>query len=144
MSNAWNISDTIGLFLIIVAEAMHIYNQVTDRLEGAECGQGYTEEQRAAVELDYSIRVLYSIASFFVWMRAIYFFRMIRSTGYFVKMVFEVVADLKNFLLIYIAALVAFSHAYYIIFRNNEDEFGLSSPLLDSFWGSFKMVYMIP
>mmetsp|Transcript_24186 Transcript_24186/g.23769 ORF Transcript_24186/g.23769 Transcript_24186/m.23769 type:complete len:155 (-) Transcript_24186:207-671(-) len=51
---------------------------------------------------------------------------------------------MTNFLLIYIAVLVAFSDAYYILFRNNVDEDGLQLPLLTSFWESFQMVYMIP
>mmetsp|Transcript_18836 Transcript_18836/g.13656 ORF Transcript_18836/g.13656 Transcript_18836/m.13656 type:complete len:201 (-) Transcript_18836:370-972(-) len=105
----------------------------------------YEDGVTEIVKCDYQVRILYSVATFFVWMRAIYFFRLNRSTGYFIKMIFEVVGDLKNFFLIYIATLFAFAHAYLLLFRNNEDEeTGRFAPIYDQFSTSLQHIYLIP
>jgi len=83
------------------------------------------------------VRFLYSFATFLVWLRAVYFFRLNRSTGYFIRMIIEVTYDLANFLIIYLVVVAAFAHAYLLLFQNNDTEDNIQEPLLDSYWASF-------
>jgi len=59
-------------------------------------------------------------------------------------MILEVMSDMKNFLLIFIAVVAAFAHSYLILFRNNENEEGELEHLVHGFWEAFKVTYMIP
>jgi len=143
----WNFCDLICYILIVFAEFIHITNQGKDALDGLDCAtwqENLTEELEDAKWRDYTVTILYSICTYLVWLRAVYFFRLNRSTGYFIRMIIEVTIDMKNFLLIFLAVVAAFAHSYLLLFRNNENDDGFQEPLLNSFWEAFQMTYLTP
>jgi hypothetical protein len=53
-----------------------------------------------------------------MWLRFLYFFRVFKSTGYYIRMVIEVIFDMGQFFIIFGFTVFAFAQANYIIFRN--------------------------
>jgi len=50
------------------------------------------------------IAVIFSVAVFFMWLKLLYFLRIFEHTGYLIRMIIEVVADMRFFLLILFVA----------------------------------------
>ena len=55
------------------------------------------------------IRSLYAITSFAIWLRFLYFFRVFKSTGYYIRMIVEVIIDMGQFFLIFSISVIAFA-----------------------------------
>lgn len=66
-------------------------------------------------------RYLNAIASFFIWFKFLYFFRVFRLYGHLIKTITEVIVDVEVFLVILILANLAFSGTFYILSQNNTD-----------------------
>jgi len=92
-----------------------------------------------AVDLVKTIRILYAICSILAWFRLLYFFRIMRSTGYYIRMVVEVLNDMANFILIFIIVVVAFAHALLLVARNDSEE-----PILKNIGVALSYSYLIP
>lgn len=58
------------------------------------------------------IAVVKSITSFFMWIKFLYFMRVFKGTGYLIGMIFQVIADMRYFLLILCIALIAFGDSF--------------------------------
>mmetsp|Transcript_33818 Transcript_33818/g.32924 ORF Transcript_33818/g.32924 Transcript_33818/m.32924 type:complete len:191 (+) Transcript_33818:1407-1979(+) len=97
------------------------------------------EEVVSVILTDYKIRILYSLACILIWFRLLYFFRIFRGTGYYIRMVIEVIIDLGNFMIIFVIVVVAFGHSYLILERNNS-----TGPLISGMWNSVILSYMMP
>jgi len=50
-----------------------------------------------------------------------YFFRIFRSTGYYIRMIIEVLIDMASFTLILVVVIIAFGVAYMILGRNHSE-----------------------
>jgi len=61
------------------------------------------------------IRVIMAVAVFFMWFKLLYFLRIFKDTGYLIRMIIEVVADMRFFLLILFVSQIAFGNAIYMI-----------------------------
>jgi len=68
-------------------------------------------------------RIWQSIAAFFMWLKMLYFMRIFESTGYLIRMIIEVMFDMKEFLLVFIITTVAFGNSFYLIDLANLEEF---------------------
>lgn len=71
--------------------------------------------------LVFSIRTLYSFAAIIMWLRLLYFFRIFRDTGYYIRMLVEVIKDIKYFIFIFALTIVAFAHAWFVFLKNGEE-----------------------
>jgi len=67
------------------------------------------------------IAVIFSVAVFFMWLKLLYFLRIFEDTGYLIRMIIEVVADMRFFLLILFVAQIAFGNAMLMIALTNPD-----------------------
>ncbi len=56
-----------------------------------------------------------------MWLRLLYFFRIFRNTGYYIRMLVEVIKDIKYFIFIFALTIVAFAHAWYVFLKNGEE-----------------------
>jgi hypothetical protein len=72
---------------------------------------------------------MFSITALAMWLRFLYFFRIIKNTSYFIKMIIEVIKDMTQFFFIYLITVVAFGHVFYIFFKNFEYAEGEENPL---------------
>ena len=64
-------------------------------------------------------RSIQAIATFFMWMKFLYFLRIFKSTGYLIQMIIEVVYDMRVFMVILLVTIVAFSDAFLSISLGN-------------------------
>lgn len=53
-------------------------------------------------------------AVFFLWLKFFYFFRLFRPTAAFIRMIVEMLKDIRVFLLVFFIGIFAFSNAYYV------------------------------
>jgi len=56
-----------------------------------------------------------------MWFKFLYFLRIFKSTGYLIRMIMEVVVDMKVFFIVLIIVLCAFADAFFSISNGNTD-----------------------
>ena len=56
-----------------------------------------------------------ALASFFIWAKMLYFFRVFRSFGHLIKTIIEVLIDMKVFIIILLMSMLAFSGTFFIL-----------------------------
>ena len=92
----WNYLDILPPILIVLAEVLN----VTGAFDSGSCENGETIKDENGEDVSIQcyknvlIRSLYAFTSFFVWLRFLYFFRVFKSTGYYIKMIIEVIKDM--------------------------------------------------
>ena len=85
--------DILPPILIVIAEALHF----TGDLKDSHCVVPVvTETDTFYIECNRNvvIRCLYAITSFAIWLRFLYFFRVFKATGYYIRMIVEVIVDM--------------------------------------------------
>lgn len=63
-----------------------------------------------------------SLASFLIWIKLFYYLRIFRPTSSFIRMIVEMIKDIRVFLLIFFIGVFAFANFYYIIDKGNSDK----------------------
>lgn len=71
---------------------------------------------------DRDLTTLMSIAVLIVWLKLFYFGRIFLATAAMIRMVIEIIYDMKYFLLILLLAIAGFGNCYYILASNNTSE----------------------
>lgn len=98
--DAWNYLDIIPLILVTTTAAWAFLDTFTsDKPADAEPGDVYR---------DYMI----SFAALLMWLKFVYFMRCTENTGWLVRMLVEVMRELRPFLFIYFITIIAFSDAF--------------------------------
>lgn len=59
--------------------------------------------------------------SLFLWLKLLYFLRIFQSTGYLIRIIIEVVYDMRHFMFVLMLTFVAFGDAMLSISSSNED-----------------------
>jgi len=59
--------------------------------------------------------------SLMLWIKFLYFFRIFQSTGYLIRIIIEVVIDMRHFLLIVLLTIIAFGDAMRSISTSEEE-----------------------
>lgn len=77
-----------------------------------------------------------ALAVFFLWLKLFYFLRLFKPTSSFIRMIIEMLSDIKIFLLIFFTGILAFSNTYFIL------DTGSHQPNA-SFIHSFLYVYLM-
>lgn len=80
-----------------------------------------------------------SVSVLILYFRIFYFLRIFFATGYLIRMIIEIVVDMRNFVLVLIVAIMAFCNSYYILGRNSESENLAGDSITDAFLFSYKM-----
>ena len=57
-------------------------------------------------------RIVLSIVTFFMWFKFLYFLRIFKSTGYLIRMIVEVVKDMRYFFLVLLITVAAFGDSF--------------------------------
>jgi len=97
-----------------------------------------SQEQVDIIRIDAYVRVLYATAVLLLWNRFLYFFRIFRSTGFYIRMLMEVTKDISYFLFIFSIVIVAFGHAFYLLSKNDSE-----GGLIDNFFMAIIDSYLI-
>lgn len=117
LRNAWNYMDLALYSSIVVAEILHsrfyvLYPYYFKTSEGDYSDEGYEERSRA-------VRTIYSFSVIIMWIRFLYFFRIFRTTGYYIRMLVQVVMDIRHFIFVFVLVILAFAHAWFVLLKNN-------------------------
>ena len=67
-------------------------------------------------------RYIVAIATVFLWIKLLYFMRVFRGTGFYIRVITEVTIDLRDFLLIFLISILAFSDAMLTMSMGNIEE----------------------
>jgi hypothetical protein len=59
-----------------------------------------------------SERVILSVTTFFMWFKLLYFLRIFRETGYLIRMISEVLKDMRHFMLVIVITIAAFGDSF--------------------------------
>jgi hypothetical protein len=90
---------------------------------------------------EYSVAniVLKTIITFFMWAKVLYFLRIFQAFAYLIRMIIQVVADMKIFMMILVITIFTFADAFYGISRENPpgDRFA------NDFWDALRYSYLI-
>ena len=62
------------------------------------------------------------MVTFFMWFKFLYFLRIFKNTGYLISMIFEVIKDMRYFLLVLLITIVAFADSLLSISMGNRQE----------------------
>ena len=74
-----------------------------------------------------------------MWVKLFYFLRIFFSTAHLIRMIIEIISDMKYFLLILMLAILAFTNAFHILGRNSEGESFAGSNFGLAFVFSYRM-----
>jgi hypothetical protein len=77
------------------------------------------DEEQKRLELDKVIRTIYAFCTLVIWTKFLYFFRIFRSTGFYIRMLSEVAKEINHFLFILGVTIICFAHVFFIYFKNN-------------------------
>mmetsp|Transcript_33876 Transcript_33876/g.24919 ORF Transcript_33876/g.24919 Transcript_33876/m.24919 type:complete len:250 (+) Transcript_33876:3741-4490(+) len=101
LTSVWNYLDMVPPFFLLVFIPLAY--------------EGYFEDP-AHKSLEASMQ---GIMSLFIWLKMLYFLRIFDQTGYLVRIIIEVIYDMRYFLMILILTFVAFADSYYQINTSN-------------------------
>lgn len=85
---------------------------------------------------------LYSITSFFLWLRFVYFLRIFKLTSYIITVVREVTKDMGPFMLAFIVILAAFGSSWHLLSMAEdpeEEDAQFTSDYVDSLMYAYKV-----
>lgn len=112
----WNYLDITIPLMILSTECLNYLGYL--RTSFCDYVQQHTSEEELECEDYILVRCLYSLIAFLMWIRFIYFFRVFKRTGYYIRMIIEVIKDMRQFFLIFVTSVIAFSQANYILTLN--------------------------
>ena len=94
------------------------------------------------IEFDDTIeRSILVIVTFFMWMKFFYFLRIFKNTGYLIRMISEVVVDMRYFFLVLFICVAAFGDSLLTLSKDNpEGEERFIHGFVDSHIYTYRMI----
>ena len=118
----WNYVDLIppiGIYIIAVLSILHSLKLHVD--ESVESS-------------------ILAFITFFMWFKFLYFLRIFKSTGYLIRMIVEVVYDMRNFFLVLLITIAAFGDSFLRIAVANSADTQFISGFVDSMIFTYRMI----
>ena len=119
ITSFWNYIDLIPLVLVLSALTLSAWVQFAES------------------DIAHWQRYLNAVASFFIWFKFLYFFRIFRTFGHLIKTIIEVINDMKVFMVILSMSILAFSGTFFILAQNNQGD----QVFVDSYIGSILQMF---
>ena len=69
-----------------------------------------------------TMRLLLALTTWLMWFKFLYFFRLLKETGYLIRMIMEVISDMRNFILVMLITLFAFGNATLVLVQGYPSE----------------------
>jgi len=60
-----------------------------------------------------------SVAILLMWVKLFYFLRIFNSTAHLIRMIIEIISDMRYFVIVLMLAVLAFGNSFYILGRND-------------------------
>ena len=117
----WNYLDFIPPSMLLVFIGMANFEYFQNRADST------VETVEASMQATMSLML---------WLKMLYFLRIFKTTGYLIRIIIEVVVDMRHFLFILLLTFVAFGDAMYNINTSNQSEF-----IEGGYLGSIAFVY---
>jgi len=76
----------------------------------------------ADLDIGKLILIVGGMACFVIWLKLFYYLRIFRPTSAFIKMIIEMLKDIRIFLLIFFIGIFAFANFYYILDQGNTEK----------------------
>jgi hypothetical protein len=73
-------------------------------------------------------RSILAISTFFMWLKLLYIMRIFKKTGYLIRMIVEVMKDMRVFLLLLLITILAFGDSFLRLSLGNDPGEGESDP----------------
>jgi len=89
----WNLLDIASLVLVSIFIVMNLMGYIHDA----------------------NLYIIGGLAVFCLWLKLFYFMRMFQDTAAFVRMIIEMLIDIKIFLFIFFVGILAFSNCLYVL-----------------------------
>lgn len=73
---------------------------------------------------DYSVKdstAIASVAVILMWFKAFYFLRAFEQTSYLIRMIIEIVWDVRWFFLIFVVGVLGFANVFYVLVNNQPE-----------------------
>jgi len=87
------------------------------------------------------IRSILAISTFFMWLKLLYIMRIFKATGYLIRMIIDVIADMGIFLLLLLITIFAFGDSLLTLsYGNAEDERFAGNSFIDASLYSYRLV----
>ena len=122
----WNYIDIIPPFGIYILVVIHSLKELK------------------IIELNDSlVRTILAIVTFFMWFKFLYFLRIFKNTGYLIRMIIEVIVDMRYFFLVLLITVAAFGDSFLVFSLGNHgvDEDGNSLKFTTGFIDSIIYTY---
>jgi len=74
------------------------------------------------INLGDKILIVGSLSSFLIWIKLFYYLRIFRPTSSFIRMIVEMIKDIRVFLLIFFIGIFAFANFYFIMDKGNKEK----------------------
>ena len=104
-STIWNFPDIIVPVLVIVVISHHLKELQDDDYKKPKF-----------------IVTVHSFCSLLIWIKFLYFLRIYRPTGYFIRMLSTVIWEIRTFLLVLMIVYLGFGEAFLRLSQNNSEE----------------------
>jgi hypothetical protein len=128
LSSFWNYLDLIPpitLAIFLPMELLGFFNYKEDV-------QKYIAEQAIASQFGKTVEdptvgirtiegMLQSLLSLIVWLKLLYFLRIFKSTGYYIRTIVEVIKDMRHFLAMLLLTFIAFGDSMRQISSSNPE-----------------------
>ena len=114
--NRWNVLGLFEIIATILAECLS--TTARNKFSDDESKPMSTEDIEFGFERDKISRLLFSFVSLSIWIHLLYFFRIFRTTGYYIRMIVQVIDDIKYFIFIFAVVVIAFGNAFHVFLYN--------------------------
>ena len=117
-TDPWNYIDSVPPVMVLLIAIMNVLKINTQAAESIES-------------------IMKSLGSLFMWLKLLYFLRIYPATGYLVRMIVQVIQEMKVFLLFLLITIIAVSDAQ-ISIQENDKELDPARGFFDFLWKNFK------
>lgn len=117
-TDPWNYIDSVPPVMVLLIAIMNVLKINTQAAESIES-------------------IMKSLGSLFMWLKLLYFLRIYPTTGYLVRMIVQVIQEMKVFLLFLLITIIAVSDAQ-ISIQENDKELDPARGFFDFLWKNFK------
>jgi hypothetical protein len=104
LTSGWNLTDLLNYLLCLVVVVLDLIPGTYDE-----------NNELISVELFRMRRFFAALSSLLLWIKLFYFLRTFETTAKLIRMIMEIINDMKNFLIVLLICLCGFTNGFYII-----------------------------
>lgn len=115
----WSAYNSTGLSSYINAGGMVVLGAIELTFWFLESDPGIPANKLANTGIDLHHRRFLSIMIIYLWFRFLEFFRVYPAFGQYIRMLYEVLYDMGQFIIIFVVLIFSISHSYFVLCKND-------------------------